>query len=189
VQDQIRRREVTPFTHIRVEVEELDAFVPLIVVMLDKFPFAVAHGCGRTASLVRVVRQMPVEHARCGRRAGSKQLRLAHAVKFACRRCRPGELEERWKPVAVNERGLDDSLTGQARPSCDQRNAQPSFVEITLAGSKWRVVSDARVRPFRYMEAAVVAGEDDNRAIAQASSVEMREQASDRVVERLIVAA
>jgi hypothetical protein len=39
------------------------------------------------------------------------------------------------------------------------------------------------------MEAAVVAGEDDNRAIAQASSVEMREQASDRVVERLIVAA
>jgi hypothetical protein len=100
----IRRREVTPFTHVRVEVEELDRFVPLIVIMLDKFPFAVAHGSGRTASLVRVVRQMPVEHARCGRRAGSKQLRLAHAVKFACRRCRPGELEERWKPVAVNER-------------------------------------------------------------------------------------
>ena len=109
---------------------------------------------------------------------------LADAVEIR-RGGRARQIEERRQPVGVHHRGVDDASRRDARAADDERHAQAAFVEVALAGAERRVVGHARVRPFRHVQAAVVAGEDDDGALAQAGGVEMGEQAADAVVERL----
>jgi hypothetical protein len=111
-------------------------------------------------------------------------LRLAHTVErvggWSTR-----EIEQRGQPVGIDHRRPDHDVAGEAWTADDERDAKAAFIKVALAGAKRRVVRHPRVWTLRHVQSAVVAGEDDDRPLAETTGIEVREQPADAVIQRL----
>ena len=100
----------------------------------------------------------------------SSGARLTPSTAGASAACRP----QRAFTVA-NRSALQTGVSStpgcdRARPADDQGDADAAFVEPALPLAQGRVDRRRRVRPFERRQAAVVAGEDDERACRSGSS-------------------
>ena len=173
--------QVVGLPRVAPQVEQLD---PAGLERLDELPVPLADRPARPAELVAVVRIMPVERPGPRRLAPGQEPGQAHAVEPLDRGQSAG-LGDRDREVRrPGRRGLDPRRD-PARPPGDQGDPDAPLVDPALPHAQGRVVRRRRVRPLAGGQAAVVAGEDDQRPIGDPRPFDGRDHPADGVVQAL----
>ena len=167
---------------------------PAVLEEFQQFPVAGADRAGRrraprAAAGAEVAGEMPEERIAAPLRlaAAGEQAEVARAVeRIAGVGFRAGEFEERRIEIhAVDRLVADGAGRDTAGPAEDVRHADAAFVEHALAAAQRCVVGDAAaLDAFALVaaDAAVVAGEDHERVVAELEFVEHGQHAADAFV-------
>ncbi len=167
--------EVARFAEVFGQVKKLDG---IVVVAADQFMLPRANGAGRPVGAVEGVMGIVEEERRAAFGFALEHRTQRGAVeRFVGSQFYLGGIKNGGGQVHGDYgRGVGGGgFFHDARPADDEGHAQAAFVEIAFAGAQRTVVGGT-------FPAAVVAGENDQRLVRDAESVNFVEHPADRAV-------
>src|SRR5579859_2054280 len=177
----LRGGQIPLLSGVGREIEELDSAV---LEPLDQLPGPRAQGSGGAASLVAVVRIVPVEGAVREAPAGVQERDEAERIhRLAGRRRNARQLEKRRIKIVADDRGIREAPgPDPARDADDQGGAETALVVPSLACAQRQV---RRRRALCRAEPPVVRGEDHDGPFRQPQRVEFTKHPVDGLIELL----